>query len=118
MGEQMVAVITEGKAGKGYRSVEDADLDAFERARKIRAERPQEMILPEVNAKGAEDVSNSTGIRVHLYGMKTWGSLFNERQLVAMQTFVSVLHEALHAMKEENPTKSTGRLSRRTSGSG
>lgn len=67
------------------------------------AERPQELILPEVNADVAEDdVSNSTGIRVHLYGMKTWGSLFNPRQLVAMQTFVASLHEALEAMNQEN----------------
>jgi len=29
---------------------------------------------------GEEDaISNSTGISVHLYGMKTWGSLFNPR---------------------------------------
>lgn len=33
--------------------------------------------------------------------MKTWGSLFNQRQLVAMQTFVASLHQAVEAMKEE-----------------
>ncbi len=102
MGEQMVAVITEDKGGKRYRPVEDSDLNAFRAAADIPAERPQELILPEVNAEDADDdVSNSTGIRVHLYGMKTWGSLFNPRQLVAMQTFVACLHEALEAMKQE-----------------
>jgi adenine-specific DNA methylase len=102
MGEQMVAVITEDTGSKRYRPVEETDLKAFRKASEIPAERPQELILPEVNAEGADDdVSNSTGIRVHLYGMKTWGSLFNQRQLVAMQTFVSCLHEALAAVKKE-----------------
>jgi adenine-specific DNA methylase len=109
MGERMVAVITEddgrlpaGRQGKRYRPVEDSDLEAFRKACGIPAERPQELILPEVNADDAEDdVSNSTGIRVHLYGMKTWGSLFNPRQLVAMQTFAACLHEALEEMEKD-----------------
>ncbi len=104
MGERMVAVIVEGKGGKGYRPVEESDLAAFREAAKIEVERPGELILPEVNAEDADDdVSNSTGIRVHLYGMKTWGSLFNPRQLVAMQTFVACLREALERMREAIP---------------
>ncbi|GIV04313.1 MAG: hypothetical protein KatS3mg015_3143 [Fimbriimonadales bacterium] len=101
MGERMVAVIVEGKGGKDYRPVEESDLAAFREAAKIEVERPGELILPEINAEDADDVANSTGIRVHLYGMKSWGSLFNPRQLVAMQTFVACLHEALERMREE-----------------
>jgi adenine-specific DNA methylase len=102
MGERMVAVIIEGRNGKEYRPVEDVDLSAFQKASAIEVERPGELILPEINADGAEeDISNSTGIRVHLYGMKTWGSLFNHRQLVAMQTFVNCLHDALKEMEQE-----------------
>jgi len=102
MGERMVAVIVEGKGGKGYRPVEKTDLAAFREAAGMDVERPGELILPEINAEDADDVANSTGIRVHLYGMKTWGSLFNPRQLVAMQTFVACLREALEAMKQES----------------
>ena len=102
MGERMVAVVVEDKDGKGYRSVEEVDLGATRKALEIDVERPAELILPEINAQNAaDDVSNSTGIRVHLYGMKTWGSLFNHRQLVAMQTFVECLHEALEEMGNE-----------------
>jgi len=102
LGERMVAVIVEDRGGKRYRQVEESDLKAFEKAALIPVERPSELILPEVNADDAEDdVSNSTGIRVHLYGMKTWGSLFNPRQLVAMQTFEDCLHEALTAISRE-----------------
>lgn len=102
MGERMVAVIVEDKNGKGYRPVEEIDLIAVRKGLEIDVERPTELILPEINAQDAEDdISNSTGIRVHLYGMKTWGSLFNPRQLVSMQTFVHCLHAALDAMERE-----------------
>lgn len=99
MGEQMVCVVVQDRRGKDYRPVEKGDLDAFRKASEMEFVRPGEMILPEINAEGADCVSNSTGIRVHLYGMDTWGSLFNQRQLVAIQTFVASLHEASEAMK-------------------
>ncbi len=106
MGEQMACVVVQGKSGKDYRAVEDVDFAVFRSAAKIPVERPRELILPEVNANAAKgNVSNSTGIRVHRYGMKTWGSLFNRRQLVAMQTFVAALHEALEAMEQAIPDK-------------
>ena len=99
MGEQMVCVVVQDGRGKDYRPVEKGDLDAFRKTSEMRFVRPGEMVLPEINAGGADCVSNSTGIRVHLYGMDTWGSLFNQRQLVAIQTFVASLHEASEAMK-------------------
>jgi len=102
LGERMIAVVVEGKDGKDYRPVEETDLRAFQEAATLDALRPAELILPEINAADAvDDVVNSTGIRVHLYGMKTWGSLFNARQLVAMQTFVDCLGEALSALALE-----------------
>ncbi len=77
-------------------------MTAFGEAASIDVERPGELILPEINTQDANNnISNSTGIRVHLYGMKTWGSLFNFCQLVAMQTFVACLHEAVEEMKIE-----------------
>jgi len=106
MGERLVCVVVEGKNGKDYRPVEEADLAAFREAAAMDVKRPTELILPEINAQdAAEDISNSTGIRVHLYGMKTWGSLFNARQLVALQTFISCLHEALKLMEDEIPDR-------------
>lgn len=103
MSERMVCVVVQDRKGKDYRPVEEIDLDAFRRASEMDFARPEEMILPEINTEVAEGVSNSTGIRVHLYGMKTWGSLFNHRQLVVVQTFVASLHEALEAMAQEIP---------------
>jgi putative DNA methylase len=104
LGQRMVAVIIDTAEGKDYRSIEEVDLQAFRRASAIPVDPPSELILPEITAEGVEDdVSNSTGIRVHLYGMRTWGSLFNHRQLVAMETFTSCLHEALDSMRQEVP---------------
>ena len=99
LGERMVAVITDTPKGKDYRPVEDTDLKAFAKAAKLAesVERPGEPILPEITDADSEDASNSTGIRVHLYGYKTWGSLFNPRQLLAMQTFIGVLNDTVLA---------------------
>jgi len=100
MGEQMVAVITEDKGGKRYRPVEDSDLKAFQKALELPTEPPQELILAEVTGTD-EHVSHRGQFTTYMYGMKTWGSLFNPRQLVAMQTFVACLHEAFETMRKE-----------------
>ena len=109
LGERMVAVVLETASTKDYRSLEESDVQAFEEACKLAASIPvpNESILPEITNTLEDDdrVSNSTGIRVHLYGMKTWGSLFNPRQLVVMQTLVDCLHEVLDeldAQKEDS----------------
>ncbi|MDE2644923.1 MAG: DUF1156 domain-containing protein [Bacteroidota bacterium] len=87
MGEQMVCVVVKGTNGKAYRAVEDVDHDGFDRAKNIEVERPAERIP-----------DNQWKIGQWLYGMSTWGELFNPRQLVAMQTFVAALHEVFGAM--------------------
>jgi putative DNA methylase len=103
LSERMVAVITDTPHGKAYRAVEATDLKAFDEAerRAKEVDRPSGLILPEITGKDAENAANSTGIRVHLYGMKTWGSLFNPRQLLAVQTLVDCLHDALHELKKK-----------------
>jgi len=90
-GERMVAVIVEGNNGKDYRPVDDSDLDAFREACAIQVERPAEP-TPVTYTQGMPSVT---------WGFHTWGDFFNPRQLVAMQTFVGCLHEALEEMKKE-----------------
>lgn len=97
MGERMVAIIVEDKAGKGYRPIEAIDLNAFSEAEKFEVERPQEKIYD-----GIVGIPSSSIISPALYyGMPKWGDLFNHRQLVAIQTFVACLREAFKAMKKE-----------------
>ena len=90
MGEQMVCVVVQGPKGKDYRTVENTDLAGFKQADDVEVERPREGI-PE----------NQWNVKTWLYGMDTWGSLFNQRQLVALQAFVGSLHEALKVMEQK-----------------
>jgi len=89
MGEQMICVVVQSKQGKDYRPVEEIDLTGFTRAQSIQVECPAELI-PHDQWK----------IGQWLYGMNTWGELFNHRQLVVMQTFINCLHEALDTMEQ------------------
>ncbi len=97
--ERLVAIITDTPSGKDYRPVESLDIAAAEGAKTLAAhiERPSEPILPEITLKGEDedDIANSTGIRCHQYGFKTWGSLFNDRQLLAVQTLTDCLRQVL-----------------------
>lgn len=90
IGERLLAVIVETPHGKAYRSIEESDIAAFREALGVSIEPPREIIE-----------GGNKYMAPPLYGMKNWGSLFNPRQLVAMQTFVQCLHEALKEMKEE-----------------
>jgi len=92
MGERMVAVISDTPQGKDYRPVEPTDLKAFEEAKLLAeaVERPSEAIP-----------NNQWNVKTWLYGMNTWGSLFNPRQLLAMQTFIACLHRALTELEQQ-----------------
>lgn len=102
MSERMVTVIVEGANGKDYRPVESTDIEAYQKASEIPTSPPPEFILPEINGPSAPDnVSHYRSINVDLYGFTTWGSLFNDRQLVTMETLVQCLHEAMESMASE-----------------
>lgn len=106
MGERMVAVITDTPQGKDYRPVETADLEAFEQAKQLAetVERPNEYIVPEINAPNAPSDSGAhRSISVDIYGFKTFGSLFNPRQLLAMQTFIMCLQDAFAELTRQEP---------------
>ncbi len=106
MGERMAAVILNTTNGRGYRSVEQVDLDSFAEAVRLAqaVELPREYIVPEINAPNApSDAGAHRSISVDIYGFKTFGSLFNPRQLVAMQTLVRCLHDALTQIEKTVP---------------
>ena len=98
LGERMIGVVTDTPHGKDYRPVEENDLEAFEKARHLAnlVDKPTEYVVPEINAPSApSDAGAHASIRVDLYGFKQFGSLYNYRQLTAMQTYVDQIHEAL-----------------------
>ncbi|MCC7164631.1 MAG: DUF1156 domain-containing protein [Anaerolineae bacterium] len=93
MGERMTAVITDTPQGKDYRAVEESDLRAFEKAKLLtrNVERPSEEIP-----------ANQWNIKTWLYGMNTWGSLYNARQLIVMQTLIGFTHEAVSVLQNHS----------------
>jgi adenine-specific DNA methylase len=92
LGERIVAVIVEGKNGKDYRHVEEIDIKAFKKVKNLIAP----FYIPNELMPDSPDLVSGRG-----WNFKTWGSLFNPRQLVAMQIFVQTLHEALDKMKKD-----------------
>ena len=91
MGQQMVAVVIDTPKGKDYRSIDEIDLLAYEQAVEFEKsiERPSEAI-PE----------NQWNVKTWLYGMNTWGSLFNSRQLVVMDALTSSFIEFVNASEK------------------
>ncbi|WP_147371357.1 DUF1156 domain-containing protein, partial [Meiothermus hypogaeus] len=95
-GERLLAVVlSTGVEGKAYRPAKEADRAVFEQAKKRLAELeaghsgemslvPDEPLPP----KG------TLGFRVNLYGIETWGQLFNPRQALALVTFAKWVREA------------------------
>src|SRR5690348_6968647 len=78
LGERLVCVIVDTPDGKDYRLPDTKDFHAVEQAGDLAAaiNRPAEPILPEITLLSEDEdrIANSTGIRVHQYGFKTWGS--------------------------------------------
>lgn len=93
-GEKIVAVIVETDSGKDYRTAEQHELGAFEQATKLL----NTSLIPSEPMQDVPDLVSGRG-----WNFKTWGSLFNQRQLVAMQTFVALMHTAIEEMKKSIP---------------
>ena len=93
-GEQMVAVVTRtlGTTGKRYRVTTEADLTIFREVEAYLAEKRQKLTLEwgmdAVPDEPLRRVPLTFGvINVWVYGMSTWGDLFNARQKLALITF-------------------------------
>ena len=100
-GQKMVAVVTrkEGVTGKRFRVAIQSDLEIFNRAEyylkiKRKALMDQWGIDP-VPDEPLTRVPVSFGvINVWVYGLNTWGDLFNSRQKLSLITFVEKVHQA------------------------
>lgn len=87
LGQRLVAVIVQGSNGKDYRLPEPVDLQAYTLASEAAASLEP---MP-------EPVSSEH--RPTLYGFRTHGSLFNDRQRVAMHHFVELTRQARQEMQ-------------------
>lgn len=98
-GQNMVAVVTHkaGTSGKGYRIATDRDMAVFKEAyeclitkrEKLMEEWGIDPVPDETIPSPCHDVD-----RPPMYGMKTWGELFNSRQKLVLISFVEKVKDA------------------------
>ena len=91
-GQSMVAVVSRkpGTSGKKYRIANDSDMLAFRMAEQYLNEK-REKLMSELGIDPVPDEAITTPChdvdRPPMYGMKTWGSIFNSRQKLSLITF-------------------------------
>jgi adenine-specific DNA methylase len=96
LGERLIAVVStkSGNKGRVYRSPNDREIDAMELAAKKLSEfQPDTFegisVIPDEDLPYLRSIFN-----VHVYGVRKWASLFNERQLIACLTFARLVRES------------------------
>ncbi|MEM4308491.1 MAG: DUF1156 domain-containing protein [Thermoplasmata archaeon] len=107
-GQRMVVVVfTDAEeGGKGYRLATEKDFEMFKGAEKYLEKKRQELKdkwgIDPVPDEPLVRVPVSFGvINVWVYGMNTWGDLFNSRQKLALITFVEKVRQAHEKMLAE-----------------
>ena len=104
----MVAVVTHtpGTTGKHYRIATDADRTAFQEVEDCLAQKRKQLVLEwgidAVPDEPLRRVPLKFGvINVWVYGMNTWGDLYNSRQKLALITFAEKVRNAYQEMVSE-----------------
>ena len=105
-GQRMVAVVLyhPEKRGKIYRLPTEKDIKAYEEAKRYLEEKRAKLM----EEWGIDPVPDE-GMPLHMtgciappnYGMTKWGDLFNDRQKLALITFVEKVRQAYERMLEE-----------------
>ncbi len=93
--------------GKNYRLPNSKDLAIYKLCREKIVLKQQELIgLYGFDPIPFEPISETMpgGLHTPAYGMNTWGSLYNDRQLLAMITFLGKIRKAYELMIESNAT--------------
>lgn len=88
MGQSLMAIVADGKAGRIYLAPNDAHVRSAMSA--VPEWRP-EALMPE----------NPRWFSPPAYGMKSFGDLFTDRQLVALNTFSDLVHEARAQIEQD-----------------
>jgi len=111
-GQRLVAVVlsTPNHGGRRYRIANEKDLEIFKEAEKYleekRAKLKDEWGIDPVPDEPLVRVPVTFGvINVWVYGMNTWGDLFNARQKLALVTFIEKVRQAYKKMINEGYDK-------------
>ncbi len=86
LGTRMIAVVIDGQRGKEYRLPTDADLAGAE----VSADEIAQLFeaIPFGAPGDPMPAEDALGMRVRRYGFDTWGTLFTDRQLLALGTLL------------------------------
>lgn len=115
IGQRMLAVVltTPGQSGKSYRTPTEADIQAYEKSIKKLEILKNEVKFGDLPAIPEEPILEWSGVfNAPLYGLKTWGQLFNARQALALVTFAKWVRKAhaevLRATQDEAYARAVG----------
>ena len=105
-GQRMVVVIGHrpGTRGKQYRIATEGDLEVFHVAEEYLANKQNELSMVwGMNAVPDEELPLMSGVfNVPLYGINTWGDIFNARQKLALITFAEKVKTVYQKLVEED----------------
>ncbi len=107
MGAMMTAVVLDakGSSGKRYRADTPDDRLMYEAA-SIRLSELEGLHKDDLSLIPDEPIYQHTlGLRVNAFGLDTWRSLFNTRQLLALATFSRLVNEAYMGMLAQKISK-------------
>ena len=108
--ESMNVVIskTQNKSGKTYRIATKDNLDVFKKAQNALEKKRKSLQqkygtdpIPDEPTPKGKGSGAERAFSVRLYGMNTWGDLFNDRQKLVLLTFVEKILEAAKMMENE-----------------
>ena len=101
-GQRMVAIVLHkpGTSDKHYRVATDSDFLVFESAKAYLAKKQEQLMLEwGMNPVPDEELPLMSGVfNVAIYGIDTWGDLFNARQKLALITFVEKVRAVYQKM--------------------
>ena len=105
-GERMIALVMHmpGSTGKKYRIATDDDIRLFRESKKYLKERREELMVEwGIDPIPDEELPIMSGVfNTPIYGLNTWGSLFNSRQKLALITFVNIARKTYGKLIEDN----------------
>ncbi|MCK9266179.1 DUF1156 domain-containing protein [bacterium] len=105
-GQRMIAVVLqkEGTSGKKYRLANEKNIAVFWKAEAYLKEKREKLIKEWGIDPVPDELIDPNSVKprtMWLYGMKTWGDLFNSRQKLALITFIEKVRQAYKEMLKE-----------------
>ena len=98
LGARMTAVVVDGQQGKEYRSPTDVEIAAG----RVEQEELDELYaaIPFGLPNEPTPSEQSLGMRIPRYGFDTWRTLYTNRQLLVLGTFVRIIRRCAEDMEE------------------